>query len=178
MKAQDAPYVGVWSIPGGMQYGLSYYKFFCDYADEGDTCSRGMAQSLYSFPSVRAIDARSTEADVREVLADFFCSGNKDGTWFDACKRGLFAAADADASFSPMKTANDYSLECDFAGCAQKFRCTEQAGVPQKGTCVWVSADCGAADAPSSCKKKNGEKMTTATEFNRYLDGHRLLGGS
>jgi hypothetical protein len=178
MKPQDAPYVGVWSLPGGMQYGLSYYKFFCNYEDgDADTCSRGMAQSLYAFPSVKPIDATSTEADVREVLADFFCSGNKDGTWFDTCKGNLAAAADANASFSPMKTANDYSLECDFTKCEEQFRCTQQAGVPQKGTCVWVSADCAADAAPSSCKKKNTTKMTTATEYGRYLTGHRLLGG-
>lgn len=178
MKPQDSPYRGVWAKPEtGFQYGLGYYKFFCDYADPQSTCAEGMAASLYAFASVKPIDARSSDADVKEVLADFFCSGTKDPTWFDGCRTQLFAAATSGAAFSPMKSANDYSHECDFKGCEQKLRCTEVNGVPQKKSCVWVSSTCTASQRADACRPKNTTKQTTNKEFARYLEGHALLRG-
>lgn len=175
MKPENAPYYGVWSQADGFQYGLNYYKFFCDYADPGETCAKGMATSLLAMPSTRAIDLASSDADIHEVLADFFCNGSKDATWFDRCKDGLFAAAASGAPFSPMKGANDRSLECDFTGCTQKFRCAMSDGSPQKGTCAWVSADCRASQAASSCKPKNTVMQTTNRELAHYLRGFELL---
>lgn len=182
MKPQDSPYRGVWADPAtGFQYALGFYKFFCDYADPNGTCAKGMATSLYSFPSIKPIDENSSDADVNEVLADFFCSGAADATWFDKCKTGLFAAANAtpDAPFSSMKSANDYSLECDFAKCEQKFRCAkDSAGNPQKKTCAWVSASCGASTPAAQCRPKNTTKETTTKELAKYLEGHKALRGS
>lgn len=177
MKPQDSPYRGVWSNPdSGFQYGLGYYKFFCDFAD-ADACSKGMAQSLYAFPSVKPIDKSSSDADVKEVLADFFCNGTKDPSWFDSCRANLFAAAASGAAFSPMKSQNDYSHECSFTGCEQKLRCKEVNGAPQKGTCVWVSKECRDNDAATSCRPKNTTKQTTNNELKRYMEGHRLVRG-
>jgi hypothetical protein len=174
MKPQDSPYRGVWADPDtGFQYGLGYYKFFCDFPD-ADACSKGMAESLYAFPSTIPIDKNSSDADVKEVLADFFCSGTKDPAWFDGCRTNLFAAVDSGAAFSPMKTANDYSHECTFTGCEQKFRCKEVNGVPQKKSCVWVSPTCGPNDESASCRPKNTKKQTTTIEFKRYLEGHAM----
>lgn len=178
MKPQDSPYRGVWASPDtGFQYGLGYYKFFCDYADAESSCARGMAQSLYAFPSIKPIDRAASDADVRDVLADFFCSGSKDPTWFDTCKTGLFAAAASGAAFSPMRVQADYSHECDFKSCQQKLRCKVVDGTPQKKSCVWVSAACRDDQSAESCRPKNTVKQTTNKELARYLEGHKLLRG-
>lgn len=179
MKPQDSPYRGVWANPDtGFQYGLGYYKFFCDFADPQNTCAKGMAASLYAFTSIKPIDRRASDADVKEVLADFFCNGSADPAWFDGCRTNLFAAAASGAAFSPMKSANDYSHECDFKSCEQKLRCKVVNGAPQKKTCVWVSAACRDDQAASSCRPKNTKKQTTNKEFARYLEGHKLLRGN
>jgi hypothetical protein len=175
MKPENAPYFGVWSQPEGFQYGLNYYKFFCDFDDADERCAKGMATSLLALPSTKAIDAKSPDADVREVLADFFCNASSDATWFDQCKEGLFAAAAAGTPFSPMKGANDHSLECSFSGCTQKFRCDLVDGSPQKGSCAWVSAECRESQAKTACKPKNPIMQTTNHEVNRYLRGFELL---
>jgi hypothetical protein len=178
MKPQDSPYRGVWASPDtGFQYGLGYYKFFCDYADPQATCARGMAQSLYAFPSIKAIDRAASDADVKDVLADFFCSGSSDPAWFDTCKTGLFAAAASGAAFSPMRVQGDYSHECDFKTCQQKLRCKVVDGTPQKKSCVWVSAACRDDQSAESCRPKNAVKQTTNKELSRYLEGHKLLRG-
>lgn len=178
MKPQDSPSRGVWASPDtGFQYGLGYYKFFCDYADPQGTCAKGMAASMYAFPSIKPIDKSASDADFKDVLADFFCSGSKDPAWFDACKTGLFAAAATGAAFSPMRSQNDYSHECDFKSCQQKLRCKVVDGTPQKKSCVWVSAACRDDQSAESCRTKNTVKQTTNKELARYLDGHKLLRG-
>lgn len=175
MKPQDSPYRGVWADKQtGFQYGLNYYKFFCDFPDAA-ACSKGMAQSLFAWPSIKPIDKTSSDADIKDVLADFFCSGNKDATWFDTCKTNLFAAAASGAGFSPMKSSNDFSHECSFTGCEQKFRCKMVSGTPQKGTCVWVDPSCRDDQSAASCRLKNTKKQTTTTELKRYLEGVALL---
>ena len=175
LKPQDSPYRGVWADPAtGFQYGLNHYKFFCAYDDPDQTCVRGMAQALYAWPSVRPIDADSSQEEVEEVLVDWFCSGNADATWFDKCATGLRQAAAAHTGFATMKSAKDYTHECDLYGCDQKLRCATVDGVPQKKTCVWVAAGCNDGQAASStaCKVKNTSKMTTVDEWHRFLEGH------
>ena len=177
IKPQDSPYRGIWANPDtGFQFALGYYKFFCNYGDDG-SCAKGMARSIHGFPSVKPIDQRSSDADVKEVLADFFCNGTADPSTFDACKAGLFAAASSGAAFSPMKSANDYSLECDFTKCEQKLRCNVIGGQPQYKTCVFVDASCREDQAPEDCRTKNGVKQTTSRELKKYLEGQRLLRG-
>jgi hypothetical protein len=177
MKPQDSPYRGIWANPdSGFQFGLSYYKFFCNYgADPSQTCAKGMARSLHAFASVKPIDATSSEADVNDVLADFFCSSSADPATFDGCRNAFFLASASGAAFSPMKSANDYSLECDFTRCEQKFRCTEVNGEPQYRSCVWVDAGCSDATSAPDCRTKNTKKQTTTRELRSYLDGQRLL---
>lgn len=178
MKPQDSPYRGVWASPdSGFQYGLGYYKFFCDYADPQGTCAKGMATSLYAFPSIKPIDKNASDGDVKDVLADFFCSGSKDPAWFDGCKTGLFAAAASGAAFSPMRVQGDYSHECDFKSCQQKLRCKVVSGTPQKKSCVWVSAACRDDQSAEACRPKNTVKQTTNKELARYLEGHKALRG-
>jgi hypothetical protein len=179
MKPQDSPYRGIWADPNtGFQYGLGYYKFFCNYNDAQNTCAKGMAASLYTFPSTKPIDKNASDADFKDVVADFLCNTSKDGTWFDQCKTQLFAAAAQNAPFSSMKSANDYSLECDFAKCEQKFRCKMEGGVAQKKSCAWVNATCRADQSLESCRTKNTSKQTTVRELKKYLEGHALLRGS
>jgi len=177
MKPQNSPYWGIWSPDTGFQYGLNYYKFFCDYDDPTNTCAKGMATSLFAYPSIKPIDKTSSAADINDVIADFFCDGAKDATWFDTCKAGLLSAVSTGAAFSPMKGSNDYSLECDFKGCEQKFRCTMQNGVPQYHTCQWVSKACTDAQPATSCRPKVATKQTTTREVKRYLEGIQLLRG-
>jgi hypothetical protein len=139
-----------------------------------------MAASLYSFMSTKPINAASSEADFREVLGDFFCGKSKDPAWFTKCKADLENAVANNTGFSTMRIRNDYSLECDFKGCEQVFRCTRVNGVPQKKTCTWVAPGCpeGAAPNSSKCFVKNTKKMTAGNEYRAYLEGHRLLQGS
>ncbi len=175
MKPQDAPYYGVWANPDtGFQYGLGHYKFFCDYPEDG-SCAKGMARSLYTFPSTKAIDATSSEADFKDVLADFICNTNKDPAWFDGCKSRLFAAAASGTGLSTMRYGNEYGHECDFAKCEQKLRCKEVNGVPQKKSCVWVSPTCRADQNAAACRPKNTKNLTTPREFAKFVEGHRLL---
>ena len=58
-----------------------------------------------------------------------------------------------------MKGANDYTLECDFQKCEQKFRCDRIDGAPQKKTCVWVNATCRDDQTAQSCRTKNTKKQ-------------------
>jgi hypothetical protein len=177
MKPQDAPYRGVWANPDtGFQYGLGHYKFFCDYADDG-SCAKGMAASLYSFPSTKPIDARSSDADFKDAAADFLCNTNKDPAWFDQCKAKLFAAAANGTGLSTMRYGGEYGHECDFAKCEQKLRCTEVNGVAQQKTCAWVSAACRPNQSAASCRPKNTTNQTTPRELKKFLDGHKLLRG-
>jgi hypothetical protein len=178
MKPENGPYVGVWSAPEGFQYGLNYFKFFCKFDDSADACSRGMASSLLAFPSIKPIDATSSDEDIQDVLADFFCTATSDPTWVDTCRARLFAAAADGAAFSPMRSANDYSLECDFGGCEQQFRCAEVEGVPQQHSCAWVSSGCTEDQSNAQCKTKNAVKQTTNQELTRYLAGFALLRGN
>jgi hypothetical protein len=179
MRPQDTVYRGVWSNPDtGMQYGLPFYKFFCNYDDPNKTCQRGMIASLYAFQSSRAIDARSSVSDVREVLADFICSRGKDAARFERCRQDLFQAVDTNGSFSALRGRVDYSLECDFKGCQQQFRCTRVNGVPQKKTCAWVAPGCPEnATKPNApgCEVKNTAPKTAVNEFRAYLEGHALM---
>ena len=60
--------------------------------------AEAIARVPYSVahPCVVEIDGASNTSvdDVREVLADYFCTGAKDGSWFDRCRDGLFAAVE------------------------------------------------------------------------------------
>lgn len=177
MRPDNAPYYGIWSNQDtGMQYGLNYFKFFCDFNDEA-ACQKGMASSLYAVVGDHPVDAKSSKSEIREALADLFCTRDKDPSWFDQCKAGLFDSVDRGTAFSPMKTRNDYALECDMRRCEQEFRCTMVDGVPQKKSCAWVAAGCPRDAATSECRVKNTKKRTTANEFAMYLDGHKKLGG-
>jgi hypothetical protein len=176
IKPQDSPYRGIWANPEtGFQFGLGYYKFFCNYESDPQSCAKGMARSLHAFPSTRPIDSRSSGDDMKEVLADFFCNGAADPKVFDTCKTGLFAAAASGAPFSPMKSANDYSLECDFTKCQQVFRCDVIDNAPQQKTCVWVDAGCRPDQSAAECRSKNTSKQTTTRELKKYLEGQQLL---
>jgi len=177
MKPQDAPYAGVWADKTtGFQYGLGHYKFFCNYPDDG-SCAKGMATSLYTFPSTKPIDATSSEADFKDVVADFLCNANKDPAWFDHCKSSLFTAATTNAPLSTMRYGTDYTHECSFSSCQQKLRCKNIDGAPQYGSCVWVSATCRDDQPAAACRPKNTSPHTTVNELAKYLEGHRALHG-
>lgn len=181
MKPQDAPYRGVWANPEtGFQYTLSYYKFFCNYDDPTKTCERGMARSLYGFLTEKPVDARSSDADFKLALADWFCTRSTDPAWFDQCKASLESAVAEDKPFTPQRTAKDFAIECDRTGCnsQQEFRCTLVGGVPQKKTCVWVQKGCAADKKPDACRAPNTNPRTTVTEYKAYLAGQKLLRGN
>lgn len=178
MKPQDSPYRGVWADKtAGFQYGLSHYKFFCRYDDPSNTCEKGMMRSLYAWPSIHALTPKSSDAAVGDVLVDWFCSAAADATRYETCASGLRAAVAANTGYATMKSAKDYTLECDMNGCDQELRCDESAGYPKQGTCAWVDAACpdGAQVSSASCKKKNTEKMTSVREWQAFMVGHHLL---
>lgn len=180
MKPQDAPYRGVWADPeSGFQYTLAYYKFFCDFDDPSKTCEKGMARSLHAFMSDRTLDAASSDDDMKAVLADWFCTRSTDPAWFDRCKADLEAAVAEDKPFTSQRTAREFALECDKAGCGlqHEFRCTRVNGVPQKKTCAWVKKGCAADAKPGACRTANAAPRTTVNEYRAYLAGQKLLRG-
>jgi hypothetical protein len=175
MKPQDAPYRGVWARPDtGFQYYLNHYTFFCNYDDPQKTCEKGMTASLYAFLSSKPISAASPESDVKEVLADFFCTRSTDPTWFSRCRAGLEAAVANNTPFTSNRTAAGKVLDCDRAGCTQEFRCDKVADVPQKKSCVFVQKGCTKTD-PSLCAAPNAAPKTTVAQYKAYLAGHALL---
>ena len=134
MKPQDSPYRGVWANP---ETGFRSRSATTSSSATTETPRRPAPRGWHGASTPLPRPGPSSEEELKEVLADFFCSGATDPAFFDGCNAGLFAAAAGSTAFSPMKSANDYSLECDFAKCEQKFRCEEIGGQRQKKTCAW-----------------------------------------
>lgn len=134
MKSQRGNYSSFWGTFS--EGGLSFDKFFCNYKNNKDgRCERGMAMSLLSFPSVRAISIHSSKDEYRSVVFDWLCSTGKTRSYFRRCVNGIedaIARGDLEYQSHPSN-----ELNCDFRSCNAKVVCKyksiEEGPIP--GSC-------------------------------------------
>ena len=157
MKPMNTRYSGYW---GSWDSGLSFYKFFCNYEDKNNSCAKGMAKSLYSMPSVRALDKNAPLAEFKEVLFDHLCPTGPRMDTFDKCVSGIEEAISrGDNIYSPFKTN---SLDCNSKKCHFDFNCKWSGGRPKSGSCR--------LSAP-----KNNKPTVIVNEYLKFIKGYKLL---
>lgn len=132
MKSARSNYSSVWGY--FKEGGLSFSKFFCKFNNDDGHCERGMANSLYSFPSVIPLALNSTADIFKEVAFDWLCSTGKNSEYFSKCVEGI---KDAIARYDLVFQSHpDNELMCDFKSCNAKVICREDpVNGPILGTC-------------------------------------------
>lgn len=132
MKPSRFSYSSYW---GRFDSGLSFYKFFCDFNNNDHRCEKGMARSILSFPSVKALTENSTEAEFKSVAFDWLCSTAKDKSYFQNCVNGITQAIARGDQVYQSHPGNE--LICDYKGCQAKIVCKEKVfgDGPKGGTC-------------------------------------------
>lgn len=134
MKSSRDNYSSFWGTFS--EGGLSFDKFFCNYENNKDgRCERGMAMSLFSFPSIHPINLDSSKDEYKEVVYDWLCSTGKSKTYYQNCINGIQdAIARGDLEYQSHPTNE---LNCDFNSCHAKVVCkfkTFEVG-PIPGSC-------------------------------------------
>lgn len=132
MKPSRSNYSSVWGY--FQEGGLSFNKFFCKFNNQDRRCERGMANSLYSFPSVTPLNSNSNADEFKSVVFDWLCSTGRDSDYFSNCINGIEnAVARYDLVFQSHPTNE---LMCDFGSCHAKVICqTDPVNGPILGTC-------------------------------------------
>jgi hypothetical protein len=135
MKSSRANYSTFWGTFS--EGGLSFDKFFCNYENNNDgKCERGMALSLFSFPSIHPINLESNKDDYKQVVYDWLCSTGKEKSYFRRCVNGIEdAIARGDLEYQSHPTNE---LNCDFNSCHAKVVCKYKTigdDGPIPGTC-------------------------------------------
>jgi hypothetical protein len=161
MKSSRNNYSSFWGT--FEEGGLSFDKFFCNYDLNNDgNCEKGMAMSLLSFPSQRAIDLNSDENDFKKVIYDWLCSTGNTKSYFSKCQQGIAnAIARGDLQFQ-SHPGNE--LNCDFSSCHAKI------------ICKYKTTEIG--PVPGSCRLDtilNDNPTNTAREFLSMLKGFIAL---
>ncbi|MBY0416285.1 MAG: hypothetical protein K2Q18_19075, partial [Bdellovibrionales bacterium] len=94
------------------------------------------ARSLLTFPSVKAINEKSSVEEFKTVVYDYVCATYKDKTKFDKCVAGIEAAiARGDNVFQTMPGPE---LNCNFQTCNATVVCKEKKFFgegPKAGSC-------------------------------------------
>jgi hypothetical protein len=161
MKPTFASYSSYWGY--FKEGGLSFYKFFCNYENNNDgRCEAGMATSLLTFPSVRAVTKDSTLEEFQEVAYDWICSTQSNRNKYNECVSGIaLALKRGDLIYKNHPTAE---LNCTFKSCNAKVACKEKRfGSGPKG---------------GSCKLNviaNENPTNSAQEFVSFTKGFKLL---
>ncbi len=138
MKASRHNYSSIWGH--FKEGGLSFDKFFCNFADAGDgQCEKGMALSLFGFPSVEPVNLNSRESEFKKVVFDWLCSTGKSDNYFNDCANGIEAAIWRDDLVYKSHPSNE--LHCDFRSCNTKVTCVIDAktNTPAAGTCKLIT---------------------------------------
>jgi hypothetical protein len=134
MKASRHNYSSIWgTFKDG---GLSFDKFFCNFKDARDgKCEKGMAMSLFGFPSVKHITPFSRVSDFKKVVYDWLCSTGKNGDYLESCIYGIESAVNQQDLIFRSHPTNE--LECDFFSCNAKIECDMNSvnNMPVYGTC-------------------------------------------
>ncbi len=161
MKASKNNYSSFWGTFA--EGGLNFDKFFCNYENNLDgRCERGMAMSLFTFPSVTPIDLNSSEEDYKNVVNDWLClTGNKKD-YFSKCVDGIQNAIRRGDLQYQSHSGNE--LNCDFISCHAKILCkykTDEEG-PIPGTC---KLDTAPNDTPTN----------VAREYISFMKGFKAI---
>lgn len=132
MKPSRSNYYSVWGH--FTEGGLSFNKFFCKFNNSDGRCERGMANSLYAFPSVLPLNLKSNEDEFKSVVFDWLCSTGGDKEYFSKCVNGI---EEAIARYDLVYQAHPSNeLMCDFKSCNAKVICqTDADNGPILGTC-------------------------------------------
>lgn len=160
MKPSRYSYSSYWGV---FEAGLSFNKFFCAFDNADKRCEKGMALSLYTFPSVKPLTLTSSKEDYSEVLNDWLCQTASDRTFFDKCKAGLKAALVRGDLVYKSHTGTE--LVCDFKSCNAKVVCKNKkifGSGPRGGSC---KLEATTTDAPTN----------TANEYLHFMQGFNLL---
>jgi hypothetical protein len=132
MKPSRENYNSVWGH--FTEGGLSFSKFFCKFNNSDGHCERGMANSLYGFPSVLPLSSKASSEEFKAVVYDWLCSSGSDRDYFSKCVAGIEQAiARYDLVF---QTHPSNELMCDFKSCNAKVVCqNDPVNGPILGTC-------------------------------------------
>lgn len=132
MKPSRFNYDSVWGE--FKEGGLSFNKFFCKFNNTDDRCERGMANSLFGFPSVMPINSDSEIEAFKAVAYDWVCSTKMDRRYYPTCIKGIEAAIAQGNLIFQTHPGNE--LDCDFRTCNAKIVCqNDRDGTPKYGTC-------------------------------------------
>ena len=160
LKPDRNPYNGYW---GEFKEGLSFYKFFCA-KNEDRRCKETMARSMLSWISTKAIDENSSLEDYKEVVKDFLCPTNKDGTAAKTCAEELEKAIQVGGNhkYNPFRGEQVF---CDLVNCRVKVKCEYMPiiGIAKKKSCVQVQTT------------SSEYATTTVDEYLNYLEGFKYL---
>jgi hypothetical protein len=116
--------------------GLSFTKFFCHFKNSNYKCEKAMALSLLTFPSVKAINSKSSVTDFKAVVFDWLCQTSTDRNTFTRCVNGIESAVARGDLVFKSHTGNE--LNCDFESCHAKVVCKDRkifGSGPRAGTC-------------------------------------------
>ncbi len=133
MKPSQYSYSSYWGQ--FKEGGLNFYKFFCNFENTDRRCEKAMAKSLLAFPSVKAINAKSSVEDFKAVAFDYLCSTYKNRNKFTACVDGITKAiARGDLVY---QTQPGPELNCTFKSCNAAVVCKEKifGSGPRGGSC-------------------------------------------
>jgi hypothetical protein len=132
MKPARANYYSVWG--NFSEGGLSFSKFFCKFKNSDGRCEKGMANSLFGFPSVINLKNNASSEEFKMVLYDWLCSTGRNSNYFSNCVNGI---QEAIARYDLVYQAHPSNeLMCDFKSCHAKVLCQLDAdNSPKIGTC-------------------------------------------
>jgi hypothetical protein len=159
MKPSRSNYSSVWGF--FREGGLSFSKFFCKFNNSDARCERGMANSLYAFPSVLPLNSHSSADEFKAVIFDWLCSSGKNREYFSKCVIGIEnAIARYDLVFQSHPTNE---LMCDFKSCHAKVICqVDPVNGPILGSCHVKTP-------------RNPEPTNVAREFISLMKGYNDL---
>ena len=144
--------------------GLNFYKFFCNFDDTTSKCEKAMARSLFTFPSVKNINEKSSVEDFTAVAFDYICSTYKNKNKFDECVNGITEAIARGDLVYKTQPGQQPELNCTFKGCNASVVCKDKifGSGPRGGTCT--------------LNVKNSTPPTNAAqEMVSFLKGIKLL---
>ena len=159
MKASRDNYNSYWGHY--TEGGLSFNKFFCNFNNNNDSCEKGMANSLYAFPSVIPLHIDSTLDEYKRVVYDWLCSTGNTNDYFNKCVKGI---EDSIVRLDLVYQSHPHNeLMCDFKSCNATVVCQfDQANDPLPGTCHLVTP-------------QNPEPTNTTREFLSLMKGYDEL---
>lgn len=160
MKPSQYNYSSYW---GDFGQGLSFSKFFCNFENTNNKCQKGMALSLFTFPSLKPIKTDSDFEDYKTVLFDWLCQTTRNPNAYNNCVNGTLAAISRGDNVFKSHTSSE--LVCDFKSCHAKVVCKERkifGSGPKAKSC---KLDAETSETPTNI----------ATEFLNFKKGFELL---